>query len=194
MTNEMVGRAEREREPDWLCGWTTCPMSRTEALSRFDSLPGLKWEELVGRWRGRSLSTGHQLDGLLELLGWYGKEFERSGEAHSLLFRVPSGALVSLDPGLMPTTMALRWPGLARSRLVRAAFTAFNPAFSTRRPTARLCMRDFRGQRSAAMEYHAQPITDHFRAADRDRLVGLMERRGMEQPFFFLLERDPAVA
>ena len=144
MTNETVGIAERVREPDWISGWTTCPSNTTEALSRFDSLPGLQREGLVGRWRGKSLPTGHQLDGLLELLGWYGKEFEKSGEAHPLLFRIPSGALVSLDPGLMPTTIALRWPGLARSRLVRAAFTASNPALRTRRPTAMLYRRGFR--------------------------------------------------
>jgi hypothetical protein len=29
------------------------------------------------------------------------------------------------------------------------------------------------------------------RSVDGDRVVGLMERPGMERPFFFLLERDP---
>jgi Domain of unknown function (DUF4334) len=102
---------------------------------------------------------------------------------------------VPLDPWLMPTALPLRWPGLARSRLARAAFAAAAPVLRTRRPAARLCMRDFRGRRSAAMVYDAKPITDHLRGVDGSRVVGLMERRGMQQPFFFfLLERDDSVA
>jgi hypothetical protein len=34
------------------------------------------------------------------------------------------------------------------------------------------------------------PIVDVFRRTDPDTLLGLMDLRGMEKPFFFLLERD----
>ena len=40
------------------------------------------------------------------------------------------------------------------------------------------------------MIYDRQPIVDHFRKVDSDRVLGLMEMRGMERPFFFLLTRD----
>ena len=40
------------------------------------------------------------------------------------------------------------------------------------------------------MIYDRQPIADHFRRIDGDRVLGLMEMGGMERPFFFLLTRD----
>ena len=40
------------------------------------------------------------------------------------------------------------------------------------------------------MIYDRQPIVDHFRRIDDDRVLGLMEMRGMERPFFFLLTRE----
>jgi hypothetical protein len=40
------------------------------------------------------------------------------------------------------------------------------------------------------MIYDRQPIVDHFRRIDSDRVLGLMEMRGMERPYFFLLTRD----
>ena len=40
------------------------------------------------------------------------------------------------------------------------------------------------------MIYDRQPIVDHFRRIDDGRVLGLMEMRGMERPFFFLLSRD----
>jgi hypothetical protein len=39
------------------------------------------------------------------------------------------------------------------------------------------------------MVYRRQPIIDHFRAVDPDRVVGAMVRPGMTAPYFFLLER-----
>ena len=49
----------------------------------------------------------------------------------------------------------------------------------------------FRGKHSAAMIYDRKPIIDYFRKIDDDRVLGLMEMRGMERPFFFLLTRVP---
>ena len=40
------------------------------------------------------------------------------------------------------------------------------------------------------MIYDRQPIVDHFRRIENDRVLGLMEMRGMERPYFFLLARD----
>ncbi|MBN0039820.1 DUF4334 domain-containing protein [Cellulosimicrobium cellulans] len=46
---------------------------------------------------------------------------------------------------------------------------------------------------TAAMTYDALPVEDAFRAVDDDTLLGLMEARGMERPFFFVLRRTAPV-
>jgi hypothetical protein len=51
-------------------------------------------------------------------------------------------------------------------------------------------MRDVRGRRAAAIVYARQPIVDHLRQIDPDRLLGLMDRRGMATPYYFLLTRN----
>ncbi len=38
--------------------------------------------------------------------------------------------------------------------------------------------------------YDRLPIQDVFRAAARDVLLGVMDLRGMAQPFFFVLRRE----
>lgn len=177
-------------EPAWLSAWRSGPVGTADALSRFDGLFGIEGTEMLGRWRGESLPTGHPLDGLLEALSWHGKTFEGPDQVQPLLFRRSSGHLVSLDPALMPVRIALTWPTLARSRVVRAAFDALLPVLRTGGSAARLRACDFRGRRSAAMIYASQPITDHFRRIDANRVIGLMEGSGMERPFFFLLTRD----
>ena len=165
-------------------------MDRAEALSCFDGLAGLEPEGMIGRWRGAGLPTGHPLDGLLEALGWYGKAIEGADRVQPLLFRTPSGGVVALDPRFMPVGVALRWPALARSAPVRAAFAAGRRLLRSGGSAATLRAVTFRGKRSAAMVYDGKPIVDHFRWIDDDRVLGLMEMRGMERPFFFLLTRD----
>ena len=92
----------------------------------------------------------------------------------------------------MPVRIALRWPALAKSAPVRAAFAAGHPYLRAHHPAAKLRAENFRGERSAAMVYDRRPIADHFRRIDDDRVLGLMEMRGMERPFFFRLTRLPA--
>ena len=38
-------------------------------------LPTVRIEEILGSWRGGELPTGHPMDGQLEQVGWYGKNF-----------------------------------------------------------------------------------------------------------------------
>ena len=145
---------------------------------------------MIGRWRGAGLPTGHPLDGVLESLGWYGKAFESADRVHPLLFRTRSGEVIPLDPRFMPVSVALRWPAFARSAPVRAAFAAGRALLRAHHSAASLRAENFRGKRSAAMIYDRKPIIDHFRRIDDDRVLGLMEMRGMERPFFFLLTRE----
>ncbi len=51
-------------------------------------------------------------------------------------------------------------------------------------------MTEFRGVVTATMIYDSLPIQDMFRAAASDTLLGLMDLRGMAQPFFSVLRRD----
>lgn len=180
-----------EAEPPWLARWRLAPVPTEEALHRFDSLPPVAPEETQGLWQGAGLPTGHPLDGLLEALGWFGKAVEDPERVHPLLFRRPSGRLLALEPALMPAGLALARPALARSLAARGAFLAAAPLLRARRSGARIEWRDFRDRRSAALIYSRQPIADHLRRAGPDRLLGLMVRRGMDRPYFFLLTRAP---
>jgi hypothetical protein len=47
-----------------------------------------------------------------------------------------------------------------------------------------------RGVASAALIYDALPIVDVFRRVDDETLVGLMDMRGLDAPFAFLLARE----
>jgi hypothetical protein len=125
----------------WLAGSADC----ADALACFDTLAGLEPEFMIGRWRGAGLPTAHPLDGVLEALGWYGKAFESVDRVHPLLFRIRSGAVIPLDPTFMPVRVALRWPTLAKSAPVRAAFAAGRPLLRAHHSAARLRAENFRG-------------------------------------------------
>lgn len=176
-----------EGDPSWVRRWGREGISTAVALARFDSLPPVTPEEMLGHWRGVGMPTGHPLDGLLERLGWNGKRFESLNDVDPLVF----GPGLALDPRLMPVGIALRWPRLAKSAAASAAFRLVRPVLRARGPAARLGALEFRGLPSAAMIYDRQPIVDHFRFVDTGRVLGLMEMRGAE-PYFFLLTKVPA--
>ena len=54
-------------------------------------------------------------------------------------------------------------------------------------------MMEHRGVSTATMIYDALPIHDVFRKVDDDTVLGLMDLRGLPQPFFFVLRRERAV-
>ncbi|GAA3954359.1 DUF4334 domain-containing protein [Gordonia caeni] len=161
-------------------------VDRAEEL--FDSLASVTVEEILGRWHGSEVPTGHPMDGLLEVSGWYGKEFADADHVHPLLFGTP-GSLYAVNPKLMPlgtlNRLGPRFPrwmppgGAAGFRLAR-----------TRKHRARLREVRFRGTVSAAMVYDDLPIIDHFHRLDENTLLGAMDLRGSQRPYFFLLERD----
>jgi|GEM_PF-161587 len=180
-----------QAEPHWLRRWRKQGLSTEAALARFDGLPCVSAEELIGDWRGTELSTGHPLDGLLETLGWRGKRFESADHVDPLIFE-PG---IALDPARMPLGLALRFLRLARSRPVRAGFALLRGALRANGPAARLAPVRFRGHVGAAMIYDHQPIIDHFRRIDATRLLGLMQARSLPPYFFMLtLEDDGAKA
>jgi len=164
--------------------------STTEILALFDSLPPISVEALRGRWHGAGVPSGHPMDGLLERFGWYGKEFNGPEDVQPLLCKRQGGEVFGLNPAFVPMGLVSRHVGLFHNRFAEAAFALSARAAKTTRPTARLRMTEFRGVVTATMIYDCLPIQDVFRAAARDVLLGVMDLRGMAQPFFFVLRRE----
>ena len=165
--------------------------SPEEALALFDRLPAVEPTELLGRWRGGRFATGHPLDGVLETYHWYGKAFRGPDDVDPLLFRTAGGAVVPLRATLLPDLRWLeRWPWLGTA----AAGSLFQrlalPLWITHHPQARLRVVEHRGVASAAMLYDHLPIVDVFRRLDAHTLLGVMDARGISQPFFFTLRRE----
>ena len=160
-----------------------------EALAFFDALEPVEPGQMLGRWRGGGLPTDSPLDGLLEAYGWYGKEFLDAETVHPLLVDTGSGPR-PVDPALIPVSVLRHRPALARSRLARAAFPAVRPLITTSRPTARLRAIEHRGVVTAALLYDRLPVTDVFRSVSAGVRLGLMDLRGLPEPFFFVLRRE----
>lgn len=165
-------------------------MDAAAALAYFDRCATVDVAELSGRWRGRGLPTGSPLDGLLEAYGWYGKEFLDAETVHPLLFAGRSGRPRPLDPALLPVAVLRNHAALARCPVARVAFGVVRPLLTTRKPRARLRAVEHRGVVTAAMVYDALPIVDVFRRISRDTVLGLMDLRGMPEPYFFVLRRE----
>jgi hypothetical protein len=61
---------------------------------------------------------------------------------------------------------------------------------ATTKPHARLRLTEYRGVVSATMCYDALPVNDVFRKVDDQTLLAVMDLRGMERPFLFVLRRE----
>lgn len=159
-----------------------------QAFDLFDELPTVSAADLTGRWRGAELRTGHPFDGLLTAVGWYGKQFDTPDDVHPLLFSV-QGDIFPVEPRRAPFSLAGRVPLAAAAQGAQLLKVA-KPLVRTTKPRARLRNLDYRGKTSAAMIYDHLPIIDIFRAVNDHTLLGVMDMRDLDQPYFFILERD----
>lgn len=160
-----------------------------EALDLFDQLPAVRADDILGDWVGRELRTGHPMDGLLAASGWYGKRFDDVEHVHPLVFRRPNGTLWFGEPCTMPMGIAGRVDP-KRIDTIRQMLAGLVPTLmKTNTHRARLRNVEYRGVTSAAMIYDHLPIIDLFRKVDEDTLLGVMDRRSMTQPYFFILAR-----
>jgi hypothetical protein len=163
--------------------------STDEALTVFDDLDTIDTDFMIGSWKGAGFPTDHPLDGLLEAYHWYGKRFESPEHVHPLIFTKSNGKRVNVNPALVPIRAGL---------LMRAPRTAFLgrlfqlciPLLTTKRSRARLRLTHYRSKASATMIYDDLPINDVFRKVDNNTVLGVMDLKGMEQPFFFVLRRE----
>ena len=53
----------------------TAAITPDEAIALFDSLAPAEASQMIGKWRGAGIVTGHKMDGMLESSYWYGKKF-----------------------------------------------------------------------------------------------------------------------
>lgn len=171
----------------WLAQARRHGADTAQALAVFESLDAVPVAAMFGRWRGGEVPTGHPMDGMLTAFGWAGKQACDADTVYPLLFE-HGGRTVAIDPRRLPVRLATRLR-VQRSGLARGLFRAALPLLRTTRPSARLRMMACRGRVSATMLYDALPIHDAFRRVDRDCLLGLMDCRYFDQPFFFVLER-----
>ena len=159
-----------------------------QACALFDQLPVVVAEEITGRWKGSELPTGHPFDGLLSASGWYGKQFDDPETVHPLLFS-SSGEIFAVDPRKMPLALAGRVP-LSVVAAAGKLLNVLQPVLRTTRPLARLRNLEYRGKASAALIYDHWPVIDVFRRVDEHTLLGVMDQRDVDQPYFFVLRHD----
>jgi hypothetical protein len=159
-----------------------------EVLRFFDALPTVAPSEMFGRWRGASLPTQHPMDGMLEALGWYGKEMIDVETVHPLLFG-PRGE-TRMEPRYVPTRLMQVRFSPAMRRALGAVFPLVLPLVQARSSAARLRSLEHRGVTTTAMIYDRLPIADLFRRVDATRMLGLMDVKGATAPFFFVLTRE----
>lgn len=163
-----------------------------QALEAFDALEPVDLDFMLGSWKGEGFVTDHPLDGLLESYHWYGKRFDSPEDVHPLVFRTLRGKLACVNPFFTSPTlqMAGRLP-IPKSNLIGRLFQLMIPLFATSKSKARLRMTTYRGQSTATMIYDQLPVNDIFRKIDDNTVFGLMDLKGLERPFFFVLRREP---
>ncbi|MEM6482538.1 MAG: GXWXG domain-containing protein [Pseudomonadota bacterium] len=166
-------------------------LSLDAAISLFDEAEPATLEQMIGRWRGRGVDTGHPMDGMLEAASWTGKEFCDASTVFPLLHHLPLRGEVRLNPARLPIGLVMGLP--ARDKILPIVFPFLAPLFMTKRPAATLRHVGFRGRAHAAMVYDALPIIDYFASLSPDTVLGWMERRGDSRPFFFKLTREMRV-
>lgn len=164
-----------------------------EAAAQFDACDPVSPDFMLGAWRGGGLETGHPMDGLLEQFGWHGKRFESSEKVHPLVFDAGNGRTLTLEPRKLFAGMGLNQiPGLARSGAVKTGFRLLMGLMKTSKPAARLRETSYRGKTTATMIYDRLPINDVFVRVDDNTVLGVMDLRGLRQPFYFWLKREAA--
>lgn len=97
--------------------------------------------------------------------------------------------MFAVDPRRIPLGLVDKVPPALVERGSRA-LGVLKPALRTTHHRARLREVRHRGVVTAAMVYDHLPIIDHFRRVDDRTVLGMMDLRGVPQPYFFILRRD----
>ncbi|XHX79670.1 MAG: DUF4334 domain-containing protein [Stenomitos frigidus ULC029] len=165
--------------------------STAEAWEIFDNLDTVDVNFMVGSWKGASFPTNHPLDGVLEAYHWHGKRFDDAEHVHPLVFKTIGGGTTSINPlWMLPVVGWLDRLPMPKAKAVGRIFQMSLALFATSRSSARLRLTHYRGRESATMIYDALPINDIFRKVNETTVFSVMDLKGMEQPFFFMLQRE----
>ena len=159
-----------------------------EALELFDSLDTVDLDFMLGRWKGSGFHTNHPMDGMLEALNWYGKEFVDADCVHPLLFS-DGNNIFKVDPNPLAFEWGMKVPVIENEGM-KPVYSAATKLLKTEESKARIRMMEHRGKVSATMIYDYLPINDVFRKVDQNTLLGLMDYKAIPQPFFFVLKRS----
>lgn len=159
------------------------------ALDQWDALGSVTADAMIGDWRGAEVATDHPLDGLLGASRWHGKRFIGPNEVYPLVHLDGRGNKYYANPARLPLSAALRWP-MPTGALGTRLFALTKPWHQTTRPHARLRTVKHRGQTTAAMLYDQRPIIDVFKRLNDDTVLGLMDMKGMDRPYFFTLTKE----
>ena len=173
----------------------TVPTTTDEALAIFDAAEAVDPGFMIGTWHGAELPTGHPLDGLLAATGWWGKQFVDAETVHPLLFPTRDGsALWAFNPALAFSVLGIstKLPVL-KTRSFLGPINLMAPLLRTRSARARLRTTRYRGTDSATMIYDQAPVNDVFRRISGDAVIGAMDLRGSDRPYFFVLYRDDSL-
>ncbi|WP_413467319.1 DUF4334 domain-containing protein [Pleurocapsa sp. FMAR1] len=162
--------------------------STDEALKLFDELDTVDLKFMMGRWKGSGFHTNHPMDGLLETIGWYGKEFVSADSVHPLLFS-DGNKIFKVDLNPTATNLGLNI-SIPKNDALKPFYSLTLKMFKTEESKARVRMMEHRGKVSATMIYDYLPINDIFRKVNENTVLGLMDFKAMQQPFFFVLDRS----
>ena len=162
--------------------------SAEEAIKIFDESELVTLDFMIGRWKGYEIATGHPMDGLLELTGWYGKYFITPEEVHPLLFFTHrKTGLYSVNPKLIP--LGIQFP---KMKMLGFVMAVLRPVLQTKKSTARIRMVEYRGKVTGTMAYDEKAIFDHFVKINENTMLGAMDLKRSPSPYIFVLERDSA--
>ena len=78
---------------------------------------------------------------------------------------------------------------IPKNDALKPFYSSMSKILKTEKSKARVRMMEYRGKISATMIYDYLPINDIFRKVDENIVLGLMDFKGMDKPFFFVLNR-----
>lgn len=154
----------------------------------FDSLATVDINDLWGFWKGSEIKTGHPMEGILSVTGWYGKRFVNSEQIDPLVFRTEKGKLFYVNPGLIPLELPIE---KLPKKILSMTMKWFGFVVKTNKSRARVRRVKFQGKTSASMIYDQKAIIDVFRKINDDTLLGVMDIKDKhpEKYYFFVLQR-----
>ena len=168
---------------------TKAAVNTNDALKIFDDLEPVDLDFMMSRWRGSEVHTNHPLNGFLEVTNWYGKEFVTAEHVHPLLFMDNNNNLFKIAPNPTVMKLGLRLP-ILKSKNLQPILGILTSLLKTEASHARIRMTEYREKVSATMIYDNLAINDIFRKIDENTVLGLMDYKGVPDPFFFILKRD----